>query len=157
MSGPHFLKSLGRLADLRAREVERLSADFASREATRSRFLGNLARLEKLCETSGASGAPLQTGRSGSRGGQLLPSLSLNCGSYKQAVLKMAHAHRVDLALHEADMALARGALIAAARRRDAINKELARQQRTVRRSQNTREQKRQDDLALEVWRRGRK
>ncbi|MBX5461008.1 MAG: flagellar FliJ family protein [Steroidobacteraceae bacterium] len=157
MSEPHFLKSLGRLADLRAREVERLSADFASREATRSRFLGNLARLEKLCETSGASGAPLQTGRSGLPGARLSPSLSLNCGSYKQAVLRMAHAHRVDLALHEADMAIARRALIAAARRRDAINKELARQQRTVRRSQNTREQKRQDDLALEVWRRGRK
>jgi flagellar export protein FliJ len=155
MSEAHFLKSLGQLADLRKREVDRLSADLASREATRSRYLGNLARLEKLCETSGPSGAPLQTGRSGHSGARLSPPLSLNCGSYKQAVLRMADAHRADLALHEADMAVAKRALIAAARRRDAIDKELARQRRAVRRSQNTREQKRQDDLALQVWRRG--
>jgi len=152
------IKSLGQLVDLRERELDRLGADMASRRATRERYIGNLARLEKLCQSSGASGAPTPGARGkANERAPFSPHVSLNCGSYKQAVMKMADAHRVDLSLHEADMAVAKRVLLEAARRHEALDQELTRQREGVRKSQNAREQKRQDDLALQVWRRGRK
>lgn len=154
MSEEHRTASLQRLVDLREREVERLGADLSARQATRNRYATNLARLEQLCEGSGASGAPSKRAGADAR---LSLSLSLNCASYKQAVMRMAAAHRVDLSLFEADMAVARRALLAAARRHEALGQELARQRDTALKAKSSREQKRQDDIALQTWRRGRK
>ena len=95
MSGnkQQMIASLGTMVQLRSTEVERLQADLASQEATRTRYQNNLARLASLAEGSGASGAlPL--------------ALALNCGAYKQNVMAMADAHKVDLQLHEANMAV---------------------------------------------------
>lgn len=143
MSKQTTLDSLGRLIDLRERDVERLTTEFAAKQAVRERYLGNLARLDALRDGSGASGA-----RS--------PVLSLNCAAYKQSVMQVAEAHRADLQLHEADMAVAQQALQAAARRREVLGQVQERHRRDVQRQQQAGEQKRQDELASQLWWRGR-
>lgn len=154
MSERHRTASLQRLVDLREREVERLGADMSARQATRNRYAANLARLEQLYTGSGATGAAPKRAGADAR---ISVSLSMNCASYKQAVMRMAAAHRVDLSLFEADMAVAKRALLAAARRSVALGRELARQRDSALKVKSSREQKRQDDIALQTWRRGRK
>lgn len=131
--------SLNRLVDLREREVDRLQAEMASKEALRRRYLGNLDRLQELCAGSGASGV-------------LSPTLALNCAGYKEAVLELAASHRESLTLHEADMAVTQRALVAASRRHQVLGQVLEARQERGRRAENLREQKRQDDLAAQVW-----
>lgn len=171
MNQRHHLKQLGRLVDLREREVDRLSADMADKQAVRQRYLGNLARLEQLCKGSGPSSQQMGSQQTGSqqKGGQqkdaqqmdrpatLSPALSLNCGGYKQAVMQLADVHRVDLSLHEAAMLTTQRLMAHAVRRHESLDLVLERQRESVRRSQNARDQKGQDDLAAQVWLRGRK
>lgn len=142
MTATKSMQSLSRLVALREQEVDRLTADVAAKQALRERYLGNLERLERLCESTGASGA-------------LPPVLSMNCAAYKQAVMQLAASHRQDLALHEADMAVAQQALLAASRRHEVLDQVLVRQQDRRRQAQQTQEQKRQDELATQVWWRG--
>jgi len=142
MSTVKPLDSLKRLVELRSREVDRLSADMATKQGERARYLGNLERLEQLRASVGASGLAS-------------PALALNCADYKQAVTAIAAAHREDLALHEADMALAQQALIAAARRHEVLDQVHARKHDEAQRQARAGEQKQQDDLAAQVWLRG--
>ena len=146
------IESLGKLVDLREREVERLCADVADKQATRQRYLGNLARLEQLCNGSGASGA-----LAGSSPASLSPVLSLNCGGYKEAVMRMADAHRVDLSLHETEMRNAQLLMAGAVRRQESLELVLTQRKQGVVRSASTREQKSQNDLAAQVWQRNQK
>jgi len=137
------LRSLGRLVDLRNREVDRLTADMAGRQATRARYRSNIERMELLARDGGTSGSlPL--------------SQSLNCADYKQAMLQLVSAHRQDLGLHEADMAVAQQALVAAARRREVLGQVLEQRQQDAVRVQVAQQQKRDDELASQVWWRGR-
>jgi flagellar export protein FliJ len=152
MNARRRLDNLRRLAGLREREVDRLSAEVADKQATRERYLGNLARLDQLCNDSGASGA-----QSGSDPSSLSPALSLNCAEFKQAVMQMADSHRVDLSLHESQMQLTQDLMVSAVRRRESLGQILDRQVDIVRRSQNALEQKNQDNLAAQVWLRGKK
>lgn len=138
MSERQRLNSLGRLVDLQSREVDRLSADVAEKRATRERYLRNLSRLEQLCDKAGpVEGSPV---------------LALNSGGYKQAMLKMVATHRVDLSLHESQLALSQRALIDAARRQEALGQVLQRERASVRHVTQVREQKHQDELASQVW-----
>lgn len=137
-------RSLSRLVDLRGSQVDRLQAEMAAKEAVRQRYRGNLERLDELCAGSGASGV-------------LSPTLALNCGGYKQAVLALAASHRQSLTLHEADMAVTQRALMAASRQREVLDQVVARQQERSRQAEQMREQKREDDLASQVWMRGKK
>ena len=139
-----FLNSLNRLVDLRDREVDRLQAEMAAQESVRQRYHGNLNRLAELCAGSGASGA-------------LPPTLALNCGGYKQAVLDLAASHRESLVRHEADMATTQRALLTASRRRESLSQVVEQHEERGRQAQRVREQKRQDELATQVWARGRK
>ncbi|MBS1190281.1 MAG: flagellar export protein FliJ [Rhodocyclaceae bacterium] len=134
--------SLNRLADLREQEVDRLTSEVASKERLRERYRRNLERLEQLCHSTGASGA-------------WSPALSMNCGDYKQAVMTLAAAHREELALHDADMAVSQNALTAAFRQHEALSQFLVRQENRHQRAREAREQKRQDDMATQVWLRG--
>ena len=142
---------MDQLLDLRKREVDRLSSDMAGKRAVRQRYLDNLARLELLCTGSGASGAQQHPQRTHT----LSLSLSLNCGGYKQAVMKLADVHRVDLSLHEAQMMTTQKLMTTAARKQAALEQAVLRRRLGVERRQNIREQKRQDDLATQVWLRG--
>jgi len=136
-------RSLATLVDLRGREVDRLAASMADKQAVRERFQGNLARLERL--GAGGSGQ--------CQAGDRLPlALSMNHAGYKQAVLAMADTHRQDLALHEADMAVTRRALHAAARQREVLGQVLDERVAQLRKAQARQDQKRLDDLATQMW-----
>ena len=137
-----LITSLERLIDVREREVDRLQASLAEKEAVRARYQGNLVRLASLCAGSGASGA-------------LPAALSTNCGDFKQAVLQMAATHQQDLVLHEADMAVTARALKAAATRQEVLGDVLARQRRLVLAAHARGERRREDELAAQVWQRG--
>ena len=102
-----LIHSLSRLVDVREREIDRMQAELAAKEAVRVRYQGNLQRMEGLCAGSGPSGA-------------LPAALSINCANFKQQVMQMADA------------------------------------QRQVQRAEACVERKREDDLASQVWIRGR-
>jgi flagellar export protein FliJ len=137
------IQSLGTLVQLRSTEVERLQADLARQEGTRARYRANLDRLAALAEGSGASGA-------------LAPALALNCGQYKQAVLAMADAHRVDLQLHEANMAVAQRGLSAAWTRRELLGKVLDQHEAAASREHERATRKQEDEIATQSWLAGR-
>lgn len=143
MNKARHVRSLGRLIDLRERDVERLTAEVAAKQAVRERYLANLARLEQLRDGTGASGL-------------LPPVLSLNCAAYKMNVMLVAEAHRQDLKLHEADMAVSQQALQAAARGREVLGQVRERHRRHIQRERDAGEQKQQDELASQMWRRAR-
>lgn len=133
------IASLGTLVELRSLDVDRLQADLAGQEATRTRYQNNLARLDALAEGSGATGA-------------LPPALALNCGAYKQNVMAMADLHRTDLALHEANMAVSQRKLAAAWTKRELLGKVLEQQQLLHAREQERVVRKREDDIATQSW-----
>lgn len=143
MKREHTIASLGTLVELRSLAVDRLQADMASQEATRTRYRNNLARLDALAEGSGASGAlPL--------------ALALNCGAYKQNVMAMADLHRTDLALHEANMAVSQRKLTDAWTRRELLGKVLDQQQGLLAGEQQRALRKREDEIATQSWMAGR-
>jgi flagellar export protein FliJ len=143
MKREQTIASLGTLVQLRSIAVDRLQADLASQEATRARYQNNLARMDALATGSGASGAlPL--------------ALALNCGAYKQNVMAMADLHRVDLALHEANMAVAQRKLTDAYTKRELLGKVLEQQQELASRDQDRAIRKREDDIATQSWMAGR-
>lgn len=149
MKRMNTIRSLDTLVQLRSSQVDRLQADLASQEATRVRYQINLERLTALAEGSGASGA--SQGPAG-KAPMLSPVLALNCGAYKQDVLALADNHRVDLSLHEADMAVAQSRLKDAWVRRELLGKVLVREQDAHAVEQERATRKREDDIATQSW-----
>ena len=139
MKREHTIASLGTLVELRTLAVDRLQADLASQEATRTRYQNNLARLDALATGSGATGS-------------LPPALALNCGAYKQNVMAMADLHRTDLALHEANMAVAQRKLSDAYTRRELLGKVLEQQESLHSKEPDRIVRKRDDDIATQSW-----
>lgn len=138
------IRNLTTLVALRNTEVERLQTEMAEKANVRERYQKNLERLTSLYTNSGASG-------------NLHPALAGNCGNYKQAVMAMADSHRVDLHLHEADMAVSQRALNAAWAKREVMGKVLDKTQKAVSREQLAKERKQHDELATQLWLRGQK
>jgi flagellar export protein FliJ len=138
------IRNLTTLVSLRNTEVERLQTEMAEKASVRERYQKNLERLTGLYTNSGASG-------------NLHPALAGNCGDYKQAVMQMADNHRLDLHMHEADMAVSQQALNAAWTKREVLGKVLDKQQKIVVKEQNAKERKQHDDLATQLWLRGQK
>src|SRR5471032_3449962 len=144
MSDPHLIRNLTTLVALRNTEVERLQTEMAAKESVRERYQQNLARMTGLYVNSGASG-------------NLPLALAGNCGDYKQAVMQMADSHRLDLHMHEADMAVSQQQLNAAWAKREVLGKVLVKQQKVVLAQQNVQERKQHDELATQLWMRGQK
>ncbi|SDF68364.1 MULTISPECIES: flagellar export protein FliJ [unclassified Duganella] len=140
----HKIRNLTTLVALRNTEVERLQTEMAEKTNLRDRYQKNLERLTSLYTNSGASG-------------NLHPALAGNCGNYKQAVMAMADSHRLDLHMHEADMAVSQQALNAAWAKREVLGKVLDKTQKVVNREQNAKERKQHDELATQLWLRGQK
>jgi len=140
----HTIRNLTTLVALRNTEVERLQTEMAEKASLRERYQKNLERLTSLYTASGASG-------------NLPLALASNCGDYKQAVMQMADNHRMDLTMHEADMAVAQQALNAAWAKREVLGKVLSKQQKAVLQQQNAQERKQHDELAAQLWLRGQK
>jgi flagellar export protein FliJ len=138
------IRNLTTLVSLRNTEVERLQTEMAEKASVRERYQKNLERLTGLYTNSGASG-------------NLHPALAGNCGDYKQAVMQMADNHRLDLHMHEADMAVSQKALNTAWAKREVLGKVLSKQQKVVLQQQNTQERKQHDELATQLWMRGQK
>lgn len=141
MTTEHTLDNLARLVELRQRTVDRKQAEVADKQNVRERYQRNLDRLDTLCSNVGPSGVSTL-------------AFSLNNANYKQTVMQLASAHRDDLALHDADLAVSRRALAEAARQREAVDQLLARQRQALQRAQTVQEQKRQDEMASLVWHR---
>lgn len=140
----HNIRNLTTLVALRNTEVERLQTEMAEKTNLRDRYQKNLDRLTGLYVNMGASG-------------NLHPALAGNCGDYKQAVMVMADHHRVDLHLHEADMAVSQQALNAAWAKREVLGKVLDKQHKVVQKEQHSKERKQHDELATQAWWRGQK
>jgi flagellar export protein FliJ len=138
------IRNLTTLVALRNTEVERLQTEMAEKTNLRDRYQKNLERLTSLYTNSGASG-------------NLHPALAGNCGNYKQAVMAMADSHRLDLHMHEADMAVSQQALNAAWARREVLGKVLDKTQKVVDRELHVKERKQNDELATQLWLRGQK
>jgi flagellar export protein FliJ len=144
MTDTHMIRNLSTLVALRNTEVERLQSEMAEKTSVRDRYQKNLDRLTGLYVNSGASG-------------NLPLALAGNCGDYKQAVMRLADNHRLDLNMHEADMAVSQKALNAAWVKREALGKVLSKQQKAVLQEQNVLERKQHDELATQLWFRGQK
>lgn len=140
----HNIRNLTTLVALRNTELERLQTEMAEKANVRERYQKNLERLTGLYVNSGASGS-------------LHPALAGNCGDYKQAVMVMADSHRLDLHLHEADMAVAQKALTAAWAKREVLGKVLDKEQRVLLKEQHAKERKQHDELATQAWWRAQK
>ena len=143
MTRQNTIASLDTLVRLRSTEVERLQADMAKQEATRTRYQTSVARLTDLAVGSGPSATPAS---------KLSPALAVNCGDYKQAVFALADSHRTDLHLHEANMAVSQRNLAQAWTRRELLGKVLAQHEVAFAREQDRAERKREDDIATQSW-----
>jgi flagellar export protein FliJ len=144
MSDVHKIRSLSTLVNLRTNEVERLQTEMAAKESLRDRYQKNVDRLTGLYKASGASG-------------KLPLALASNCGDYKQAVMQMVDSHKLDLTMHEADMAVSQRALTAAFVKREVLGQVLQKQQKVLAGQEQAKERKRQDELATQLWLRGQK
>ncbi|MBU0603001.1 MAG: hypothetical protein KKD25_11455 [Gammaproteobacteria bacterium] len=134
------IRTLARLMGVREREVDQLQSLMAGKEALRQRYLGNIERLQSLGDCARVTGAQQ-------------PLLSMNSANYKQAVAEMAQTQREALAEHDMEMDLARRDLAHASQRCEVIGQVLSRQRERVAVVARTKEQKAQDDLAVQVWR----
>jgi flagellar export protein FliJ len=144
MSNPHLIQNLTTLVALRNNELEKLQAAQAAKVVTAERYKKNLERLNTLAVASGASGSlPL--------------ALAANCGNYKQAVLAMADSHRLDLTMHEADMAVSQRALNNAYVKREVLGQVLEKSEKELAGKQAVQERKVHDDLATQLWLRAQK
>lgn len=140
----HMIRNLSTLVDLRTTEVQRLQSEMAAKESVRERYQKNLDRLTGLYQNSGASG-------------QLPMALASNCGDYKQAVMQMADSHRLDLNMHEADMAVSQRALTAAFVKREVLGQVLQKKQQAAVHHERAQERKQHDELATQLWLRSQK
>jgi flagellar export protein FliJ len=140
----HTIRSLSTLVDMRSNEVDRLQSEVAAKESVRERYKKTLDRLTDLYQSSGPSG-------------KLPMALAMNCGDYKQGVMAMADSQRLNLHMHEADMAVSQRALTAAYVKREVLGQVLERHQDAAATAQRAQERKRHDELATQLWYRGHK
>lgn len=140
----NLIRNLSTLVALRTTELEKLQSEQAAKELMAERYRKNLERLNQLAINSGASG-------------KLPMALASNCGDYKQAVLQMADNHRLDLTMHEADMAVSQRALNAAWAKREVLGQVLEKKQAVVDTEKRVLERKQHDDLATQLWLRSQK
>lgn len=140
----HTIRSLSTLVDMRSNEVDKLQSEMAAKESVRERYKKTLDKLTSLYESSGPSG-------------RLPMALAINCGDYKQGVMAMADSQRLNLHMHEADMAVSQRALTAAYVKREVLGQVLERHQDAAATAQRAQERKRHDELATQLWFRGHK
>jgi len=138
------IRSLSTLVDMRSNEVDKLQSEMAAKESVRDRYKKTLDKLTSLYESSGPSG-------------RLPMALAINCGDYKQGVMAMADSQRLNLHMHEADMAVSQRALTAAYVKREVLGQVLERHQDAAATAQRAQERKRHDELATQLWFRGHK
>lgn len=143
---PKPLRGLAAVVDQRRREKDSLVGELAGRRAQLERQRATLTRLEQLYASASAEG----------RASAHVVALSLNCGDYKQAVMRLADNQRDEVQRHDADLQLAQVELTRAVQRHEALTRVLDGKLRVLQREEARGEQKRQDELATQSWWRGR-
>jgi flagellar export protein FliJ len=134
-------RNLAQLIVLREQEMDQHQAGVARQRELVARYQKVVDRLDQVTSQLGASA-------------HVVPSLAINCGQYKQAMLEWGVQQRHQLASHEADLVAQQAALMAVARKQEALGQ----LQRSVTQRLLTerlrREQKQQDELANQLWQR---
>lgn len=139
MNLQHTVASLQRLAQLRAREVEELEAEQARRQALAERSRASLRRMRELL---------LEVGRQSAG----CPVMASNSAHYKASLVDMIAAQGRDLASQEAAIEAGGRLLADATLRRERVQRSLQDKQAELARERASRDQKRQDQLALQSW-----
>jgi flagellar export protein FliJ len=142
MSADKSLKGLTHLLTLREREKERLQTEVAAKHLLAERFEQNISKLETLSSNMKP------------HGGSVIHSV--NAAIYKHTMKQLAYEQQQDLALHRKDMQVSQDALVEAAQKREAINKILVQKRYHLAKARSHAEQKRTDEMASQVWARGR-
>lgn len=143
MSIERSVASMTRLITLRARDVERLTVELASQQAMRERYVRNLERMEDLLASIDIHG-------------NTHAALSLNGAQYKGALIDLIATHRNDLVRHDAGMRHGRQALASAACKHAGLDHVLQDKRQLLSQAHRQREQKQQDQLAVQAWSRSR-
>ncbi|WIT11401.1 hypothetical protein PFX98_21275 [Paucibacter sediminis] len=141
-------RSLDLMLTVRERELERRSAELARKQALGERLQASVQRLDALAASRGQGGL--------AAGARLDAGLALNQAAYQQGVRDFADSQRQELALHEADTAATRSAVQALACRQEVLGQVLSQSLAQSRLAEQRRAQKGQDELAGQVWLRGR-
>ncbi len=128
-------RSLGRLAELQQRQLDRQQAKLVAQQQLCQRVQGTVDRLEAL-------------GAQATLSGVALPGLAQNSAAYKQAMRGWADQQRAELARREAELALAQADTLAAARKQETLRQLVDRADARARTEQARRDQKGQDEIA---------
>ncbi|CAJ0819446.1 MULTISPECIES: hypothetical protein [Ralstonia] len=139
MNTERTVAGLSRLAALRAREVDRIGADVAARDAEGARYRRHLAQMATLLQNTDTN-APAH------------PAHAMNGARYRAALADMIHQHERELAHHDAALASLRGELCAARlhhERIDVVRRKKIAMLDAVHRSN---ERKREDQQASQAW-----
>lgn len=139
MNLQHTVASMRRLAQLREREVEALEAEQAQRQALVERSRNSLRRMRDLLEQVGLQSAHC-------------PVRASNSAHYKASLVDLIATQTRDLARLLEAMEAGDVALQDATLRRERVMRALQGKQAELGRSIATRDQKRQDQLALQSW-----
>lgn len=133
---------LATLIELRSRELDKRQAVLAQAQALQARVQRNVERLEQL-------------DGSVSTGGLTSAALVQNTHAYKQGLQALADQQRAELLRQTTAVGEARTAVQAAAREQEVLSQLLQRTELRAQIAQSRQAQKRQDDLATQVWMRG--
>ncbi|KVH43251.1 hypothetical protein [Burkholderia diffusa] len=142
MSGRRKVARIAGLVRSREAEIDRLTADLARQEAIRQRIQNNLRTMQQLFD---------EAGRTNSAAFALL---SQNRSGYRQLLLDAMTQHRAALRAHEENMQVSRQLLTARAVRCEVWRREFRRRIRQVEIDEGRGEQRAQDELATQAWRR---
>jgi flagellar export protein FliJ len=143
MNAQRQLSGIAGLVSVREAEIERLGADLARQETQRRRFVSNLEALQRLLDDTGNRAMPAAS-----------PLHARNLADYRQTLLEMIAGHRAALEVHEENMRVSRALLTAKTRRCEVWRRELAGRRHALDVARRRSEQRAQDELATQAWRR---
>ncbi len=110
MSTPQAVQRLELMLRLRQSDVDKQETVVRDKHQLTQRYQKNISRMESLCQHLGASAVPH-------------PALAINAGAFKHSLLNLITLQKQDLALGDADLAVARKDLLAAVSRREVMDK----------------------------------
>ncbi|WP_175885468.1 hypothetical protein [Burkholderia sp. BCC0044] len=133
------MTGLSKLVAMRAREVDRLSADIAVCDEQGARYRRHISRMTVLMQS-------VDTGV------HVHPAHAMNGARYRSAMADLIHRHACDLARHEAMVASLRADLSDARLRHERIDVVRRKKVAALEAEQRARERKREDQQASQAW-----
>lgn len=139
MSTPQAVHRLELMLRLRQSDVDRQETIVQDKHQLTQRYQKNISRMESLCQHLGASAAPN-------------PVLAVNAGAYKHSLLNLISLQKQDLALSDADLAVARQHLMVAVSRREVMDQLSCRERQALQALENKAAQKQSDETAAQAY-----